>query len=79
MKNQKNKMKTRKLYIDKLLDLDDEKVNILSKFCAFCTTTIPILGNVIIKVVSDREPHGISTTAAYKIGKNEVVINSHFL
>ncbi len=67
-------MKSRKLYIDRMLNLDDEKIDILSKFCAFCAKTIPIKGNVVIKVVSDRKNNGITTTAVYKVGKNEVLI-----
>ena len=67
-------MNTRKLYIDKQLDLNPEKVDILSRFCAFCVQTIPIIGDVTIKIVADRETHGITTTAAYKVRKNEVLI-----
>ena len=67
-------MNTRKLYIDRQLDLNPEKVDILSRFCAFCVQTIPIIGDVTIKIVANREAHGITTTAAYKVGKNEVLI-----
>jgi hypothetical protein len=59
-----------RLFIDKKLDLDDRKVGFLSEFCIYCAEQLPIEGNFTINVVSDRNDHGIKTTAAYMVGEN---------
>ena len=59
-----------KLYVDKNLQIDHEKINLLSEFCAYCADNLPIKGKFEIYVVADRPSHGISTTAAYEIDNN---------
>jgi hypothetical protein len=59
-----------KLYVDKKLNLDNPKINLLSEFCAFCAAQLPINGNFNVYVTSNRESHGISTTAAYEVNNN---------
>ena len=59
-----------KLHVAKDLDLDARKINLLSEFCLFCADQLPIEGDFSIHVVSDRKPHGITTTAAYLVGEN---------
>jgi len=59
-----------KLYVEKDLNLDAEKINLLSEFCSFCAEQLPIEGDFKIHVVSNRKNHGIVTTAAYLVGEN---------
>ena len=65
-----------KLYVSKDLDLDANKINILSEFCLFCAKQLPIEGEFSIHAVSDRKPHGIITTAAYLVGENSCYVYS---
>tara|TARA_R110000824_G_scaffold357562_5_gene545099 strand:+ start:4014 stop:4520 length:507 start_codon:yes stop_codon:yes gene_type:complete len=75
MKNSTDNFTTpRVLHIDGNLNLTPEKMYLLAKFCAFCASTIPVHGELKIKVVNNRDYHGITTTAAYKVGKNELVV-----
>lgn len=59
-----------KLYVDKNLNLDHDKIGILSEFCAYCADQLPIVNPFKIYVVSNRDNHGISTTAAYEVNNN---------
>ncbi len=59
-----------KLYIDKNLNLDLNKANLIGEFCAFCADHLPINGNFKIYVVANRPSHGITTTAAYEVSNN---------
>lgn len=59
-----------KLHVDKSLNLDHEKINLLSHFCLFCANNLPINGKFEIFVVADRPSHGITTTAAYEVNNN---------
>ncbi len=59
-----------KLYVDKQLPYDKEKINLVSEFCAFCADKLNIDGEFEIYVVGERSPHNIQTTAAYQVGKN---------
>jgi hypothetical protein len=59
-----------KLYVDKNLDLNSEKINLISQFCSFCAINLPINGKFEIFVVADRPSHGITTTAAYEVNNN---------
>jgi len=59
-----------KLYIDKNLNINPEKIDIMSQFCAFCAEHLPIQGEFKIFVVSDRPSHNISTTALYEVNNN---------
>ena len=64
-----------KLYIDKnLQQFDEHKATLTGDFCNFCADHLPIENDFEVYVVSDREPHGISTTAAYHVGNNKCVI-----
>ena len=69
-----NSTASRILQIDGELSLEAEKMYLLAQFCAFCASTIPVHGKLKIKVVNNRDDHGISTTAAYKVGQNELVV-----
>ena len=64
----------RLLHIDKSLGMSPERMHLLGSFCCYCISSIPIQDNVKIIVVNDREPHGISTTAAYKVGCGEILV-----
>jgi len=59
-----------KLYVDKNLDINENKLKYLSEFCAFCAKELPIEGTYSIYVVTDRPKHGIVTTALYEVGNN---------
>lgn len=59
-----------KLYIDKKLNLDDQKAKLASEFCIFCAKELPIESDFEIYMVSEREPHNITTTAVYEVGNN---------
>jgi len=59
-----------KLYVDKYLDLNPEKINLLSQFCAFCADNLPIKGQFKIYVIANKQKHNISTTAAYEVNNN---------
>ena len=59
-----------KLHVDKRLNLDKEKILLISEFCYFCANKLPIKGEFDIFLTSDREAHGISTTAAYEVNNN---------
>jgi len=65
-----------KLYVSKDLDLDAQKINVLSEFCNYCASELPIEGDFKVHVVSDRKTHGIVTTAAYLVGENSCYIYS---
>ena len=59
-----------KLYVDKKLNLDTDKINILAEFCAYCAQQLPITNSFEVYVVNDRTNHGIRTTAAYEVNNN---------
>ena len=59
-----------KLYIDKNLNLTEEKIKLSSEFCAFTAEHLRIQGPFEVYMVSERKPHGISTTALYEVGNN---------
>ena len=59
-----------KLYVDQNLNIDANKINLVAEFCAFCAQNLPINNNFQIFIVSDRKPHGITTTAAYEVKNN---------
>ena len=63
-----------KLYVEKDLDLDAHKVNLLSEFCLFCANNLPIEGECSVHIISDRKKHGCITTAAYLVGENKCYI-----
>ena len=59
-----------KLYIDKNLGLTPNKSRLAGEFTLFCAQQLPIEGDFEVYVVSEREPHGITTTALYEVGNN---------
>ena len=59
-----------KLYISKSLGLTPEKIRLAGEFTLFCAEHLPIEGKFEVHLVSNREPHGISTTAVYEVGNN---------
>ena len=59
-----------KLYVDKDLQIDDDKIDLISNFCAYCAEKLPIEGEFKIYIVSNRPDHGITTTAAYEVNNN---------
>lgn len=59
-----------KLYVDKDLDINTEKINLIGEFCAFCADQLPIKGEFKIYIISDRTKNNISTTAAYEVNNN---------
>ncbi len=59
-----------KLYIDKNLGLDANKIRLAGEFCLFCAESLPIEGDFKIYMVGDRKSHGIGTTAVYEVNRN---------
>lgn len=59
-----------KLYVDKNLNINEEKLNFLAEYCHFCAKHLPIQGEYDIYVVADRDRHMIQTTALYEVGNN---------
>lgn len=59
-----------KLYVDKNLNINENKLRYLSEFCSFCARELPIEGSFDVYVITDRLKHGITTTALYEIGNN---------
>jgi len=59
-----------KLKIDADLNFTPEKVRLAGEFILFCAQNLPIMGDFEVNLVSNREPHGISTTAVYEVGNN---------
>ena len=59
-----------KLYVDRKLNLDEDKINLTAEFCAYCANMLPIEGEYDVYVVADRMRHDITTTAAYHTGRN---------
>ena len=60
----------KKLFVDKNLNIDENKIILIAEFCAYCADNLPIEGDYEIYVVADRDPHDITTTAAYHVGAN---------
>ena len=59
-----------KLYISKNLDFDENKTRLSSEFTLFCAEHLPIEDSFEIHLVTNRDQHGISTTALYEVGNN---------
>lgn len=59
-----------KLYIDKSLGYTPEKIRLAGEFTLFCADNLPIEGDFKVHMVSQREPHNITTTALYEVGNN---------
>ena len=59
-----------KLYIDKELNLDENKARLASEFCLFCADHLRIQGPFKVYMVANRKNHGIATTALYEVGNN---------
>jgi len=59
-----------KLYVDKKLNIQPEKVRLMGEFCYFCAQHLPITGNFKVYVTSDRKNSNISTTALYEVNNN---------
>ena len=59
-----------KLYVSKNLGFTPEKSKLAAEFTLFCAEHLPIEGKFDVYLVSEREPYGIATTAAYEVGNN---------
>ena len=59
-----------KLYVDKKLNLSEDKIRLASEFCMFCADHLRIQNPYTVYMVSERKGHGIATTAVYEIGNN---------
>lgn len=59
-----------KLFIDKSLGYTPEQIRLAGEFIVFCADNLPIEGDYSVHVVSNRKPHGITTTALYEVGNN---------
>ena len=59
-----------KLYISKNLGFDQDKTRLASEFILFCAEHLPIENPFEIHLVTNREQHGIGTTAVYEVGNN---------
>ncbi len=73
----------KKLIVSKDLGLDQEKLSILADFCRYCISELGIASPVKMYVVSNRDAHGIKTTAYYDrsdatikvYGKNRALVD----
>ena len=63
--------KSRKLLVSDQLKLSPEQLRLLGQFIVFCEKSLPIQKGYTVKIVSQRKPHRIGTTAAYVVGGNE--------
>lgn len=59
-----------KLTISKDLNYSPEHLRLAGEFVIFCGEHLNIEGDYQVFIVSEREPHGISTTAVYEVGNN---------
>lgn len=59
-----------KLNISKNLNYDKDKIRLASEFVVFCAEHLPIENKYDVYIVSEREPHDITTTAVYQMGNN---------
>ena len=64
----------RSLYVDDILDMDMNKISLMSEFCNFCADTLPLENGFKIYVVSERKPYNISTTAHYKPNDHVITV-----
>tara|TARA_R110002060_G_scaffold70803_1_gene79427 strand:+ start:85 stop:519 length:435 start_codon:yes stop_codon:yes gene_type:complete len=63
--------KSRKLLVSDQLQLAPEQIKLLGQFIVFCEMNLPIQRGYTVKIVGQRKPHRIGTTAAYMVGGNE--------
>ena len=59
-----------KMYLDEGLHYNPEQMKLAGEFILFCADSLPIEGDFEVHLVNSREPHGISTTALYEVGRN---------
>ena len=59
-----------RLYVDKNLNINPDKIRLIGEFCIFCAEKLPIIGEFDIHVTSKRGSNGITTTAAYEVNNN---------
>ena len=59
-----------KLYVDKNLNIQPNKVKLMGEFCYFCAKHLPITGDFKVYVTSDRKNNRITTTALYEVDNN---------
>jgi hypothetical protein len=59
-----------KLLCDKNLNYNTKQIKLASDFILFCAENLPIENNFKIYLVTNRENHGITTTAVYECGNN---------
>ena len=59
-----------KLYVDKKLNLSEDKIRLASEFCMFCADHLRVQKPYSVYMVSERKDHGIATTAVYETGNN---------
>lgn len=59
-----------KLRLAKDLNYSPEQMRLAGEFVVFCAESLPISGEYTVHIVSDRESHGITTTAVYEVGNN---------
>ena len=69
------------LSISEDLGYEPEKIKLAGEFINFCADNLGIDGDYNIYIVSNREDHGITTTALYEVGNNCCKVyakNRHF-
>jgi hypothetical protein len=59
-----------KVLIDKNLQYRPDQIKLASNFVMFCAENLPIENDFKVYLVSNRENHGITTTAVYECGNN---------
>lgn len=64
------------LKIDSELNYSNEEIALYKNFINFCITNLKINGKFIVKLITNREKHGVKTTAYYNDSKKSVVVYS---
>ena len=65
----------RRLKVCRKLGLTPINIALMHDFVNFCADSLPITGDFIVEIVSERgEENGIRTTAAYFVGQNKVIV-----
>ncbi len=65
---------SRKVFIDKQLNMTPEDVKMIFLFCKDCMTDLGLKSDFKIRVVFDKQAHGIKTTAYYNPENHDVCV-----
>jgi hypothetical protein len=65
---------SRKVYIDRTLDMSPDDMQIIFKFCHACMTDLTLDCDFSVKIVEDKVKNGIKTTAYYNPENNLICV-----